>query len=106
MNKLLALVLLILLPSIAFAAAPAAPSASLVANYPDLFAWLFGIVSLAAVTLLGSMIHTGNKNNKIHWEHTNKNTTEISTVKVDLAHLKGQHEINHPDFRRRHEDSD
>ena len=81
-------------------AGPEAPPIAAVRSNLELFVWAFGILVMVILALLGSMVHTGNRNNKTHWEHTNKNTTEIGAVKVDVAELRGAHEANHPQFRR------
>lgn len=81
-------------------AGPEAPPLVAVRSNLELFVWAFGVLVLVILALLGSMVHTGNQNNKTHWEHTNRNTSEIGAVKVDVAELRGAHEANHPQFRR------
>lgn len=95
-------IMIILMSAPAFAGVETPPIAAVRSNL-ELFVWAFGILVLIILALLGSMVHTGNQNNKTHWEHTNKNTSDIGSVRVDVAELRGAHEANHPQFRR-HED--
>ena len=98
-----ALVLLALAPLGVLAATPENPSPAVIADYSQLFAWVFGFVSTGFFTLLGLMLRSGNKNNEKQWEEIKGNREDIKGVALDVAELRGEHNINHggsPTFRR------
>lgn len=104
LQKLLITILAILItpPTLALAGI-SPPTATLVAKYPDLFAWIYGVGGVGALAILGMMVNTGHQNNKEQWKNIEKNRDDITGVKVDVAELRGAHEANHPQFRREYD---
>lgn len=108
LQKLLLAIALTLTPCYALAGqAVPLPSASLIAKYPDLFAWVFGVVVVAVVGLIAMKVQADaekaradSRNNEKQWQHIEKTADGLSKVKVDVAELRGAHEANHPAFRR------
>lgn len=98
--------ILVASPAIALAG-PDAPTAGLVAKYPDLFAWVVGLLLAGILALLALKIQADaekaradSRNNEKQWQHIEKTADGLSEVKVDVAELRGAHEANHPQFRR------
>lgn len=106
LQKLLTTILAMLIASPAIAS-PNAPTAGLVAKYPDLFAWVVGLLLAGILALLALKIQADaekaradSRNNEKQWQHIEKTADGLSEVKVDVAELRGAHEANHPQFRR------
>jgi hypothetical protein len=81
--------------------APSAPPPETVQQNPELFSWVFGLVTAALLFFIAFKVHSDHQNNKEQWTAIKDNRDKIHGVDKDLAELRGQHTINHsPEFKR------
>ncbi len=104
----LALLVVIGLAPLLVLAAPQAPPPEIVRQNSELFSWVIGLMALGLIGLIGMKISSdaqtqknNHENNKEQWAAIKENRDDLQNVRVDVAGLRGEHNINHPiEFKR------